>query len=265
MHTNALPDSGILSERQHNSTRWLTMNRPQAMNALSFDLVDALLQAFDRAEHDPEVRVIALTGTGRAFSAGADLKTMTTQYAPGEPDILDRVTVILDRVRSFPKPVIAAVNGLALAGGMELMMCCDLIYAAESAKIGDAHCNYGIVPGGGGAAIMPRLLPLPIAKYLIFTGEFLPAASLQPYGLLNDVVADALLIETVNRVADIISEKSPIGITRAKRVANEALDKTAADALRDERLASRDQFRSWDYHEGIRAFLDKRKPQFRGY
>lgn len=255
----------VLIVEQHNATRWLTMNRAHAMNSLSFDLVNALLAAFDDAECDPDVRVVALTGTGRAFSAGADLKTMTTDYAPGEADILDRVTLILDRVRSFPKPVIGAVNGLALAGGMELMMCCDLIYAAESAKIGDAHCNYGIVPGGGGAAIMPRLLPLPIAKYLIFTGEFLPAASLQQYGLLNDVVPDEQLRDTVNRVADVISQKSPIGLSRAKRVANEALDKTAADALRDERLAARDQFRSWDYKEGISAFLEKRKPVFRGF
>lgn len=255
----------VLISEQRGTTLWLTMNRPQAMNSLSFDLVDALLAAFDHAEKNADIRVIALTGTGRAFSAGADLKTMITRYAPGEPDILDRVTVILDRVRSFPKPVIAAVNGLALAGGMELMMCCDLIYAGESAKIGDAHCNYGIVPGGGGAAIMPRLLPLPIAKYLIFTGEFLPASALVQYGLLNEVVADELLLDKVAAVADVISQKSPIGLARAKRVANEALDKTAADALRDERLASRDQFRSWDYREGITAFLEKRKPVFRGY
>lgn len=257
--------NSVLLTEQQGQTIWLTMNRPQAMNSLSFDLVDALIEQFNQIANDPTIRVVILTGTGRAFSAGADLKTMTTTYAPGEPDILDRVVDILTIVRNFPKPVIAAVNGLALAGGMELMMCCDLIYAARSAKIGDAHCNYGIVPGGGGAAIMPRLLPLPIAKYLLFTGEFLPAEKLQQYGLVNDVVDDEALFDTVSTVAKIICEKSPIGISRAKRVANEALDKSAADALRDERLAARDQFRSFDYQEGLSAFLEKRKPVFKGY
>lgn len=255
----------VLLSEQEGATLWLTMNRPHAMNSLSFDLVDALLDAFQKAATDDSIRVVALTGTDKAFCAGADLKTMTTNYAPGEPDILDRVVEILTVVRYFEKPVIAAVNGLALAGGMELMMCCDLIYAGDSARIGDAHCNYGIVPGGGGAAIMPRLLPLPIAKYLLFTGEFLPAAKLQHYGLVNEVVADEDLHAAVNKVAAVISQKSPIGLARTKRVANEALDKTAADSLLDERLASRDQFRSYDYSEGISAFLEKRKPVFKGY
>lgn len=259
-----MTEPALLTAR-HGATAWLTLNRPQAMNALSFDLVDALLPQLQALAQDDSVRVLVITGSGKAFCAGADLKNLNEPKAPGEPDILDRVVELLDTLRTFPKPVIGAVNGLALAGGMELMMCCDLIYAAESARIGDAHCNYGIVPGGGGAAIMPRLLPLPIAKYLLFTGEFLPAQKLLQYGLLNDVVPDDQLSDTVATIAAVICQKSPIGLQRAKRVANEALDKTAADALRDERLASRDQFRSWDYREGISAFLEKRKPDFRGY
>src|SRR5690606_1911659 len=139
------------------------------------------------------------------------------------------------------------------------------VYAGDSARIGDAHCNYGIVPGGGGAAIMPRILPLPIAKYLLFTGEFLPASFFQQYGLVNEVVPDDQLQDTVMSVADIISQKSPIGLARAKRVANETLDKSVADALRDERLAARDQFRSYDFREGLSAFIEKRKPVFKGY
>ena len=255
----------VLLCEQDGATLWLTMNRPKAMNSLSFDLVDALLKKFAEAEDDDSVRVIVIQGTNGAFCAGADLKTMLNDYAPGEPDILDRIVEILTIVRQFPKPVIAAVNGLALAGGMELMMCCDLIYATDTAKIGDAHANYGIVPGGGGAALMPRLLPLPIAKYLLFTGEFVPASMLAQYGLVNDVVSEDNLRPTITRVAKVIAEKSPIGLARTKRVANESLDKSAADSLLDERLASRDQFRSYDYNEGIHAFLEKRKPVFKGY
>ena len=255
----------VVKYEVHGATAWLTLNRADAMNALSFDLVEAMLGHLQQLEQDSAIRVVVITGSGRAFCAGADLKNLSEVRAPGEPDVLDRVVELLEVVRAFPKPVIAAVNGLALAGGMELMMCCDLVYASDSARIGDAHCNYGIVPGGGGAALMPRILPLPIAKYLLFTGEFLPAEFFQQYGLVNEVVADDQLFDTVMTVADIISQKSPIGLRRAKKVANETLDKSAADALRDERLACRDQFRSYDYREGITAFLEKRKPQFKGY
>lgn len=255
----------VLWSERFDSTVWLHMNRPDAMNSLSFDLVEAMLTAFEDIEKDESIRVVVITGTGAAFCAGADLKTMTTDYAPGEPDVLDRIVDLLTVVRNFPKPVIAAVNGLALAGGMELMMCCDLIYAGESGKIGDAHANYGIVPGGGGAAIAPRLLPLPIVKYLMFTGKFVPARMLERYGMVNEVVADDQLQSTINEVAAVIAEKSPIGLSRMKEVANEALDKTGADAIIHERLAARDQFRSYDYAEGIAAFLEKRKPKFEGY
>ena len=255
----------VLLSEQENALIWLTMNRSHAMNSLSFDLVDAMLSKLAEIEQDDSIRVVVISGTNGAFCAGADLKTMLNDYAPGEPDILDRIVDLLTVVRSFPKPIIAAVNGLALAGGMELMMCCDLIYATDTAKIGDAHANYGIVPGGGGAAIMPRLLPLPIAKHLLFTGDFVPASMLAQYGLINEVVSEDQLRPTITAVANRIAEKSPIGIARTKRVANEALDKSVADSLRDERLASRDQFRSYDYNEGIHAFLEKRKPVFKGY
>ncbi len=249
----------------HGASAWLTLNRPSAMNALSFELVEAMLQHLQHLQQDDAVRVMVITGAGKAFCAGADLKDLSQTLPPGKPDILDRVVTLLETVRAFPKPVIAVVNGLTLAGGMELMLCCDLIYANDSARIGDAHCNYGIVPGGGGAALMPRILPLPVAKYLLFTGECLPARFFQQYGLVNEVVADDQLFDTVMTVADIISQKSPIGLRRAKTIANATLDKSAADALRDERLACRDQFRSYDFHEGITAFLEKRKPAFKGY
>lgn len=255
----------ILLSRLQDNILWLTMNQPENLNSLGFDLVATLRKAFDEAAKSDEVRVVVLTGEGRGFCAGADLKTMTREYAPGEPDVLDCIVELFDELRRFPKPVIAAVNGIAAAGGTELMLCCDLIYAARSAKVGDAHCNYGIVPGGGGAAILPRILPAPIAKYLLFTGELMPVETLAHYGLFNAVVDDDQLLDQVATVASVIASKSPIGLRRTKQVANEALDKTTADAILHERLMSRDQFRSRDYQEGLQAFLEKRKPDFRGY
>ncbi len=255
----------VLNSEMYGQTLWLTMNRPKALNALSFELLDALYAALLDAENDDNVRSVVVTGTGKAFSAGADLKAQIAKYSPGEKDILDRCVEIFDVLRNFKKPTIAAINGLTCGGGLELAMCCDLLYANDVASIGDAHCNYGIVPGGGGAAIMPRLLPLPIVKYLLFTGEFLPAGVLRQYGMINDVFQQDELKDNINKITEIINSKSPIGLSRSKRVANEALDKSAADALYDERLASRDQFRSYDYNEGITAFLEKRTPQFKGF
>lgn len=263
--TESAPTQPVLISQLQGSTLLLTMNQPDNLNSLGFELVAALQSALAAAVDNPAIRVLVLTGKGRGFCAGADLKTMTRDYAAGEPDVLDCIVDLFDVLRNFPKPVIAAVNGITAAGGLELMLCCDLMYAARSARIGDAHCNYGIVPGGGGAAILPRILPAPIAKYLLFTGELLPAETLGPYGLFNEVVDAEHLLDRVAAVANTIAGKSPIGLSRTKQVANQALDKTAADAIVHERLMARDQFRSHDYREGLQAFLEKRTPEFKGY
>jgi enoyl-CoA hydratase/carnithine racemase len=253
-----------VSHSLNGAVGWITLERPQAKNALNREMIDSMTQTLLAWRDDPAVRVVALTGTGTAFCAGADLKTSGAAFEPGEKDFLDRIVLFFDTLRSFPKPTIAAVNGLALAGGMEAVLACDLVIAARSARLGDGHSNFGVFPGGGGAAILPRKIPANVAKYLLYTGEALPADEMKAYGLVNEVVADDQLRARVQTLGDQLAAKSPLVLARMKRVANEAADKSQADALRHELLELRDHLRSWDIQEGLRAFVEKRAPKFRG-
>jgi len=143
------------------SAAWFVLNRPDEMNALNEEMIDSLDSFLDTVIPDPGIRCLAITGSGRAFCAGADLKaTSGDKTLPlGVPDFIDRVGAVFTKLRNCPKPVIASLNGYTMAGGLEMAMCCDLVVACESAKIGDAHANFGVYPGAGGAAILPRLVP----------------------------------------------------------------------------------------------------------
>jgi enoyl-CoA hydratase/carnithine racemase len=248
-----------------NSVAWATLARPKAMNALSREMIEAMTAKLVAWRDDADVRVVVVTGSGPAFSAGADLKTAGAEAAPGEKDFLDVIVTFFETLRGFPKPTVAAVNGVALAGGLEVVLACDFVVAAQSARFGDAHSNFGVFPGGGGAAILPRKVPANVAKYLLFTGDSLPAQDMKTYGLVSEVVADAELAARVQELGEKLAKKSPIVLSRMKKVADEAVDKPQADALRHEVLELRNHQRSWDIQEGLRAFVEKRQPQFRGY
>lgn len=253
------------SQSKRGAVGWITLERPKAMNALSRDMIEGMTATLQAWRDDAEVRAVVLTGTGPAFCAGADLKTASAVVAPGEKDFLDCIVTFFDTLRAFPKPTIAAVNGMTLAGGLEAVLACDIVIAARSARLGDGHSNFGVFPGGGGAAILPRKLPANVAKYLLFTGDAISAEEMKAHGLVNEVVADAELADRAQALGEKLAGKSPLVLARMKRVANEAADKSTADALRHELLELRDHQRSWDIQEGLRAFVEKRAPQFKGY
>lgn len=260
-------DSNIVYELR-GAGAWIRLDRPDALNALSLGLMREFGQALARARADDAVRALVVTGTGRAFCAGADLKEVAQMQAsarPGDPDFLDVVRSVFAELRAFPKPVIAAVNGIALAGGMELVMACDLVIAAESARLGDAHSNFGVFPGAGGAAVMPRRIGLNRAKWLLFTGDHFPARELMAMGLVNQVVGDGELDAAAGALVDKLARKSPAVLRRMKEVANRSLDLSQDAALTDELLNLRDHARSYDMQEGLAAFREKRKPEFKGY
>lgn len=256
----------ILSETRDGAL-WLTLNRPAALNALTPELVRELDRKLAAAEHDAAVRAVVLTGTGRAFCAGADLKYVreTTQGdETATAAFLESVLAVMSRLEKFPKPVIAALNGLALAGGLELVLCCDLVIAARSAKLGDAHANFGLLPGGGSSVRLPRKIGPTRAKYLLYTGDFVPAEQMREAGLVNEVVDDADLIAAAGRLVARLSTKSPLVLRRMKALVDDGLEQPSETALRLELLASEVHAHSHDLREGLAAFEEKRAPRFIG-
>lgn len=156
-----------------NGVATIRLSRAKQMNALSFDMIDELAEALSRIEEKDGVRSLVITGTGSAFCAGADLKeVLDTVGVPGKRDFLDAIAILFRRLRNVPMPVIGGLNGITMAGGLELAMCCDVLIAGESARIGDAHSNFGVFPGAGGAAVLPERIGLNNAKYLLFTGGY---------------------------------------------------------------------------------------------
>jgi len=252
---------------QRGPVAWLTLNRPEAMNSINLAMISAYEEYLPKIASDDSIRVLVITGRGQAFCAGADLKEVLASKAlpPGEPTFLDRGLAVFSTLRNLGKPVIVALNGITMAGGLETAICGDIVLAAEDARIGDCHANYGVFPGGGGASILPRLIPKNVASYLLFTGKTLTAKQMQEYGFVNQVVPADKLEEAAQKLGELIASKSPLALRRMKEVVRTSQDATRADALRHEYLEMQNQMRSWDFTEGLKAFSEKRNPEFKGY
>jgi enoyl-CoA hydratase/carnithine racemase len=255
----------VVVTEARNRSLWIRLNRPDAMNSLTPEVLQAIDKGLDQALESTDVMTVVLTGTGRAFCAGADLKYVRGQLGEnGTSAFLAGVLRTMSRLDRFPKPVIASLNGITLAGGLELVLCCDLVIAAQSAKIGDAHANYGLLPGGGGSVRLPRVIGPTRAKYLLYTGEFVSAEDMREAGLVNQVVDDSQLDAATQKVADTIATKSPLGLQRMKALVDDGLEQPEDTALRLELLASEVHAFSADLQEGLEAFQGKRAPRFTG-
>ncbi len=255
--------------RKIGAIAWLTLNRPDVRNALDMDSLKAISAFADDLASDPELRVGVIAGAGDYFCAGADLAEFlasldSSQSVNGQPDFLDVVFSTFEKLRNVPVPIIAAVNGPAIAGGLELILTCDIVIASEQATFADGHAKYGIIPGGGSSAILPRLLPVNVARYLLLTGEALPATTMHQLGLVNQIVETERLESAALDLAKAVAEKSPLVLAQMKRLVAKAQSISLRDAVIDEFLSLRNHTRSVDLHEGLAAFAEKRQPVFVG-
>lgn len=246
---------------------WLYLNRPKALNAMSAQCMREFTQALVLLRDRAETRVIVVSGKGRAFCAGADIGGAPSPNDPpsAEPTFLDIAEAMEDVLNFVPKPVIAAVNGICCGGGFEIAMMCDFIFAAKSARLGDVHANVGAMPGAGSTARLARIVGPNLARYIMFTGEMFPAPYLSEIGLVTKVMEDDQLESETQAIAEKIAEKSPLSLKRLKMLIGNAFDLPMPLAAKMEKLLSASHMRSWDAQEGGKAFMEKRKPQFRGY
>ena len=240
----------------------IRLNRPKAMNALNNALIADLGHALDGFEADAAIGAIVLTGSDKAFAAGADIKEMADKSYM-DMYLTDFITVGWERVTKCRKPIVAAVAGYALGGGCEVAMMCDFIIAADNAKFGQPEITIGILPGAGGTQRLPRAVGKSKAMEMILTGRMMDAAEAERAGLVSRIVPVADLVEEALKTAKIIADLSRPAVLMAKESVNRAYETTLAEGVRFERRLFHSAFATEDQKEGMAAFTEKRQPKFK--
>lgn len=237
-------------------------NRPDVLNALNIQLMEELVAALEQLDKEPEVKAVILTGNEKAFAAGADIKEMADASAV-EMLIRDQFAR-WDRIRKIKKPLIAAVSGFALGGGCELSMTCDMIIASETARFGQPEINIGVMPGAGGTQRLTRAVGKAKAMEMVLTGKMITAEEALRWGLVNKVVPAEYYLEEAKALAREIASKPPIAVRLAKEAVLKAFDTTIEAGLEFERKNFYLLFASDDQKEGMKAFVEKRKAEWKG-
>jgi len=253
--------SNILAETR-GPVGLITLNRPQALNALCAALIAELGQALDGFEADDAIGAVVITGSDKAFAAGADIKEMAERNYM-DVYLKDFITVGWERITTCRKPIVAAVAGYALGGGCEVAMMCDTIIAAENAKFGQPEIMLGVIPGSGGTQRLTRFVGKAKAMDMILTGRTMDAAEAERSGLVSRVVPADKLIEEALAVAQRIAGMSRPAVMIAKEAVNRAYETTLAEGVRFERRVFHSLFATEDQKEGMAAFIEKRQPKFR--
>lgn len=255
----------IILEKKNRIAK-ITINRPDDLNAIDKDTHMELQAALKDIEEDPEARVVVITGAGRAFCAGADLKhAISLIDNPQEMAAFGQLFYdTYGMIEDLSKPVIASVNGIALAGGIELLEVCDIAIASENARIGDQHATFGLIPGGGSTQRLPRQIPLKKAKELLLTGDWITAKEAEALGLVNKAVPADKLEEATMEMAEKLAQRSPMTSKAIKMLVNRGMQVDVYTGLMLEKGALAAHASTEDRQEGFNAFLEKRKPDFPG-
>ncbi|MBO8157012.1 MAG: enoyl-CoA hydratase/isomerase family protein [Bacillaceae bacterium] len=255
-------DFSFIAVSVENQIGWIELNRPKVLNAINRPMVSEIVSAMEAFDRDDEVRVIVLSGRGRAFAAGADINEMA-DAGTVDMELINQFAE-WDKISLIKKPVIGAVHGFALGGGFELALSCDMLFAAEGTEFGFPEVNIGVMPGAGGTQRLTKLMGKTKALEWLWTGERMPAKEALHYGVINRIIAPELLMEETMKFARKLAAKPPLSLRLIKEAANKAVDYPLHEGMQFERKNFYLLFSSEDQKEGMKAFIEKRNPKFKG-